>query len=89
MANPRPTERGMMLFESIHQVMAAEAVFAEQGVWCDLVPVPRDLDSNCGMAVEFCLGDLEAVGKLAGDERIKPRTVYRRSKEEYEEIAFS
>lgn len=69
--------RWVVLFDSTHHVLAAERVFKERGVRCDLVPVPRDLSADCGMALEFRACDLEAVREAVADPRVKPRAVYR------------
>ena len=67
----------IVLFDSIHHVLAAERVFQEYGVWCDLVPVPRDLSSDCGMAITFRRPDLAAVGTVLADPRVGSHHVYR------------
>jgi hypothetical protein len=67
----------VILFDSIHHVLAAERVFKEQGVWCDVVPTPRDLSSDCGMAVETREADLAAVRQVLASPRVRPRGIYR------------
>jgi hypothetical protein len=70
-------QRWIILFDTIHHVIAAEEVFKENDVWCDLTPVPRDLSSDCGMAVEFRRRDTEAVRRILADPRVRPRSVHR------------
>jgi len=41
----------LLIFESIHQVLAAEKALAEAGLAPDLVPVPKEVSANCGMAI--------------------------------------
>ena len=67
----------ILLFDSIHYVLAAERVFKERGVFCELVPVPRDLSSECGMAIEFRPSDRAAVREALAEARVKPRAVRR------------
>ena len=69
----------VLLFDSIHYVLAAERAFGGRGVWCDVVPVPRDLSSDCGMAVEFRPSDLDAVRGMRGEGSVRPKAVYRRT----------
>ena len=38
---------------SVHQVMKAEKVLKEKGILVDLIPVPREISSDCGVALEF------------------------------------
>ena len=74
---PEDSGRWIILFDSIHHVLAAEELFKERGLWCDLTPVPRDLSSNCGMAIEFRTADLEAVHSLLRDLSVRPRSIHR------------
>ena len=58
------------LLPSIHDVMALERALKDSGVECDLIPVPRQLSSECGMAVEIRTSSVERVAVLARDARI-------------------
>jgi len=42
----------VFLFGSVHRVMSAEKVLKENGISTDLIPVPREINSDCGVAVE-------------------------------------
>jgi hypothetical protein len=42
----------VFLFESVHRVMRAEKVLKGRGIAVDLIPVPREINSDCGVAVE-------------------------------------
>ena len=69
----------VILFDSIHYVLAAEQVFQQHAVWCDLIPVPRDLHSDCGMVVAFRAEDRPAVDRLLAGPRFGRRRVYQPS----------
>jgi hypothetical protein len=69
--------RWIVLFDSTHYVLAAERVFREHGVRCDLVPVPRSLSADCGMAIEFLESDVDTVKDVLADRRVRPQGVYR------------
>jgi hypothetical protein len=43
----------ILLMGSVHKVMKAEKVLKSAGVPVDLVPVPREISSDCGVAIEF------------------------------------
>jgi len=45
----------LVLFESIHQVLRAEKFLKGRGMKVDLIPVPRELSSDCGVAIEMVL----------------------------------
>jgi len=49
----------VFLFESVHRVMKAEKLLKGKGIKIDLIPVPREISSDCGVAIELS-GDLEA-----------------------------
>ena len=71
------SEPWVILFRSIHHVLAAEQVFQQRGIWCDLVPVPRDLNSDCGMAIHFRPRHLPAVRSLLSELHVKPHSIHR------------
>lgn len=56
--------------------MAAERRLKKQGLWNDLIPNPRELSSDCGMAITFHEEDLAAVAKALKDSSIKLRSVH-------------
>jgi hypothetical protein len=43
----------VIIFESIHRVMKAEKLLKGKGIEIDLIPVPREISSDCGVAVEL------------------------------------
>jgi hypothetical protein len=49
--------RTLLLFRSIHHVLAAEEALKAAGVPLDLVPVPKEISSACGMAVVVAPAD--------------------------------
>jgi hypothetical protein len=46
----------VFLFESVHRVMKAEKLLKGKGISTDLIPVPREINSDCGVAVEVDAG---------------------------------
>jgi hypothetical protein len=42
----------VFIFESVHRVMRAEKILKGKGIKVDLIPVPREISSDCGVAVE-------------------------------------
>jgi len=57
------------IFHSIHRVMKAEKVLKGKGLEVLLIPVPRQLSSDCGLAIRFSLalrGEIEAALDDAG-----------------------
>lgn len=57
------------IFHSIHKVLKAEKLLKQAGVRFLLIPVPRQLTSDCGLALRFTSADrdeLLAVLQTAG-----------------------
>jgi len=79
-----------LLFNSIHYVMKAEERIKDAGIIIDLVPVPREISSDCGMCIAFSEQDLRKVVSLVsgpgfpGEIRIFRRTARR----EYQRIDY-
>lgn len=80
--------RYVAVFDSIHYVLAAERVFRERGVPCDLVPTPRRISSDCGMVIEFSESDLDSVRRILAEPRVKARAVCRPAAGGYEAVSI-
>lgn len=66
----------IILFRTIHDVLRAEKMLKREGARYELVPVPRNLSSDCGMCIRLdddpdrirqCLGGLEIEKSFALD----------------------
>jgi hypothetical protein len=44
---------GVVLFHTTSAAFAAEKTFAKAAVDCALIPVPREISSDCGVALRF------------------------------------
>jgi len=42
----------ILLFQSVHQVMKAEKALKERGITVDVIPVPREISSDCGVVIQ-------------------------------------
>ncbi len=58
---------GILIFHSIHRVMRAEKVLKGAGLDVRLMPVPRQLSSDCGLSIAFRMVDREAVEQALAD----------------------
>ncbi|MCK9460755.1 MAG: DUF3343 domain-containing protein [Proteobacteria bacterium] len=56
----------ILLFESVHRVIQAEASLTRAGVPCALLPTPKELSAECGMCVEVDAADLAAARAALG-----------------------
>ena len=70
--------KSVLLLESIHQVMRAEKLLKAKGVKIDLIPVPREISSDCGMAIELPSEEERKVMNLLEERGIPVREWYAR-----------
>jgi hypothetical protein len=74
------------IFHSIHRVMKAEQVLKAGGADILLIPVPRQLSSDCGLAIRYAPGEQEKVEGLLRVEGLLPTELYRREGEGYHRL---
>ncbi len=68
---------GVVLFHSVQGALGAERLLGAQGIAHKLIPVPRQLSSNCGFCLRFDWADRRLIEELLpaaqlGIERIVP-----------------
>jgi hypothetical protein len=69
--------------------MSAEKNLKREGVPMRLIPVPRRLSSDCGLAIRIVLPDKGRAKEVLSKSGILPRSVYiLREEEMYEEEPF-
>jgi Putative Se/S carrier protein-like len=74
------------IFNSIHRVMKAEKVLKELRLPILLIPVPRTLASDCGLAIRYADTDRAAVDRALAEAGLVPEEVYIRSGDGYVKI---
>jgi hypothetical protein len=65
-------------FRSIHHVMKAEELLKARGLWTDMIPNPRAITADCGMALVLHCSDVPEVRSLLGGDGA-PSHIYRKS----------
>ena len=63
-------ERLIVIFQSTYNAIKAERICLKAGVACQVIPVPREISSDCGIALEITNGDKERVGRLLENNAI-------------------
>lgn len=76
------------IFHNIHRVMKAEKQLKLAGLEILLIPVPRRLSSDCGLAIRFVAALREPVLALLQRDELLPAELYRKEGEGYERIAL-
>ena len=54
----------VIVFYSIHKVLAVEKILKKEKIIHDVIPVPREINSDCGMAVAIKSDDVQRVKEL-------------------------
>lgn len=71
----------VFLFESVHQVMKAEKSLKGRGFSIDIIPVPREISSDCGVAIELPWEDREGALSVLEGRSISISELYVRDQE--------
>jgi len=69
--------RCAVVLESIHYVMKGERLLKRAGIRIDVIPVPREISSDCGMALEFSCQDRRRVEDLLAEDEMAVVGIYR------------
>ena len=70
---------------SIHNVMKAEKILKSKRIAFDTIPVPKEISSDCGMAILAASPDKHRVRKVLGESKIDIKGIYLRTAGRYEE----
>lgn len=74
------------VFHSVHRVMEAEKILKSAGADILLIPVPRQLSSDCGLAIRYASTERALVASLLTDKGVRPAELYVREGEEFIQV---
>ena len=74
------------IFNSIHRVMEAEKLLKEKKLPMLLIPAPRALAADCGLAIRYAEADRGAVEGALAQAGLLPRELYRKTGDGYSKI---
>lgn len=66
----------VILVYSTSHAMRIERLLNGANIECKLIPVPRQLSSDCGVCVRFLLADKEKVVKKLSDVKIEIQGIF-------------
>lgn len=74
------------IFHSIHRVMKAEKIL--KGAQADilLIPTPRELSSDCGLALRYAPTEQERIATLLAAHGMQPTELYQYRAGSYQRI---
>jgi len=74
------------VFNSIHRVMKAEKLLKEKKLQILLIPVPRALASDCGLAIRYTAAEREQVELVLSQASILPEELYLKEGKHYNRV---
>lgn len=76
----------ILTFQSIHHVLKGEKILKREGVAFDLVPVPKEVNPDCGMALELPLNAVARATGLLAENSLDIEGVYLRENNSFKAI---
>jgi hypothetical protein len=64
------------IFNSVHRVMKAEKILKGEKLPILLIPAPRSLSSDCGLAIRYAAADRGRVEALLAAAALAPEEIY-------------
>ena len=74
------------IFNSVHRVMKAEKLLKEQKLQILLIPAPRALSSDCGLAIRYAAGERDKTEGALRDAGLAPEEIYIKSGDRYARV---
>ena len=74
------------VFNSIHRVMKAEKLLKGMGFPILLIPAPRAITSDCGLAIRYAEDKRSVVESVLVNEKLEPEEIYRKEGGEFVRI---
>jgi len=71
------------VFNSIHRVMKAEQFLKERRLPILLIPAPRSVSSDCGLAIRYAEEDRMVIEESLAAADLAPEMVYRKQGTDY------
>jgi uncharacterized SAM-binding protein YcdF (DUF218 family) len=66
----------VVLFHSTAHALRAEKVLSQAGFKIKMIPTPRQLSSDCGMALRFSHVDSERVAAVLAENRVPTNGIH-------------
>lgn len=79
----------LAVFNSAHRVMKAENILKKCGLAILLIPAPRALSTDCGLAIRYSCDLYDIVLKALSSEGLLPVFIYRKSSDSHYELIWN
>lgn len=77
MVEPPVVLDGLVTFFASHHAMRAEKILKKNGLRVALVPGPREISPNCGVALQFEYRCLDQVRDLLAHNKVQMEAIHR------------
>lgn len=74
------------IFNSIHRVMKAERLLKDRRLPILLIPAPRAVNTDCGLAIRYGMAAREEVEQVLAENGLAPEKVFVKQGEEYVDV---
>lgn len=74
------------IFNSIHRVMEAERLLKDRELKILLIPAPRTLAADCGLAIRYAEDVRPEVEAVLSEAGLLPRELYRKNGDNFQKI---
>lgn len=79
----------LAVFNSAHRVMKAENILKKCGIAILLIPAPRALSTDCGLAIRYDGELYDNVLQALTSEKLLPAAIYRKESNTHYEVIWS
>ncbi len=62
--------KAIITFQSTHQVLKTEKLLHKEGVDFDIIPVPKQISSDCGMAIRIEMENKKRIESILEENTI-------------------
>ena len=74
------------IFNSVHKVMKAEKLLKAEKIAMLLIPAPRSLSSDCGLAIRYASAVKEQLESLLAAAALLPEEIYLKAGERFAKV---
>lgn len=79
----------LAVFNSAHRVMKAESILKECGFSILLIPAPRALSTDCGLAIRYNPELQDSILETLTLKKLQPLFIYRKNSDSHYEMIWS
>lgn len=79
----------LAVFNSAHRVMKAESILKRCGLPILLIPAPRALSTDCGLAIRFDSDLYDRVQQALASENTSPTFIYQKTSDSNYELIWN